>query len=237
MMSHVTLTRERRNQILQCSLLVSTFSALLASGVIFSTPFIRLLPLFLSLFIVMLQAKANRYAYIFGGLNSILYAAIYVYAGIYASAASSFFFSFPIQIFTFWNWSKNPYKKSTKFRTMSTKARILSTLGFLVVWAGVLIALTLIGSSLALLDTSASLLGMTVSILTMLAYKEYAPLWLLSSMLSLVLNVMLTVKDITYFPYAVSATYNLICTFIAFYSVRKLCRIQNTETSDKEEQG
>ena len=123
----------------------------------------------------MLQAKANRYAYIFGGLNSILYAAIYVYAGIYASAASSFFFSFPIQIFTFWNWSKKTYKKSTKFRTMSTKARILSTLGFLAVWAGVLIALTLIGSSLALLDTSASLLGMTVLILTMLAYKEYAP--------------------------------------------------------------
>ena len=234
MMPEMDLTKDNRERIMRYVLLALTFAALLISGIACSTPILKLIPLFNSLFIMMLQAKANRYAYILGGLNSILYAVIYVYAGIYVSAASAFFFSFPVQILTFWFWNKNSYEKSTKFRTMNTKWRILASLAFLIVWGGTLTVLTLIGSDFVLLDTSVSLLGIAVSILTMLAFKEYAPLWLLSSLLSLVLNIMLTVKDITFFPYTVSSTYNLICTSIALYNVYRLYRIQNTAKDEKE---
>ena len=198
----------------------------------FDVPFLKILPLFVSLFVMMLQAKVSRVGYLLGGANSILYAIIYISTGIYASAASALLFSFPIQIITFLRWRKNSYKESTILRRMNTKGRILVLLLFLAAWGITLGALMLSGSDFAILDTSVSLLGILVSVLVMLAYIEYAPLWLLSSILSLALNIQVTMSDITFLPYTISGIYHLFCTVYAFYNVTKLYRIQNSKKGE-----
>ena len=59
---------------------------------VFGTLFFRLhianvLPLFFSVFIMFLQSRVNRYAFLIGALNSILYAVAYFYMTLYSSAA------------------------------------------------------------------------------------------------------------------------------------------------------
>ena len=226
------LTKERAGKIFRYSLLAVTFIGLLISGIVFRVPPYKILPLFNSLFIVMMQAKANRYAYILGGINSILYAIIYIFTGLYALAMYAFCFSFPIGLLTFFRWNKNSYEKSTRFSSMNTKWRLLTALAFFAVFGITILVLRLLGSDFALLDTSVSLLGILVSILTMLARVEYAPLWLLSSVLSLALNIQVTISDITFFPYTISATYNLICTATALFNVFRLYKKQTTTVNE-----
>ena len=231
-MTSTTSSREQREQWVRYILMGITAIAYVIAWISFSVPFVKILPLFVSLFVMMLQAKVSRFGYLLGGVNSVLYAIIYIITGIYASAASALLFSFPIQIVTFLRWRKNSYEKSTILRRMSAKGRILSLLLFLVAWGVTLGVLMLSGSDFAILDTSVSLLGILVSVLVMLAYIEYAPLWLLSSILSLALNIQVTMSDITFLPYTISAVYNLLCTIYAFYNVTKLYRIQNSQKGE-----
>ena len=195
----------------------------------FDVPFLKILPLFVSLFVMMLQAKVSRVGYLLGGANSILYAIIYISTGIYASAASALLFSFPIQIVTFLRWRKHSFENSTVLRRMSAKGRVLSTLLFLAAWGATLGVLKLAGSDFAILDTSSSILGIAVSLLVMFAYIEYAPLWLLSNILSLSLTLQVVFSgDITFLPYTIAGIYNLLCTIYALFNVFRLYRIQNS---------
>ena len=231
-MSNTTVLKEKREMWIRYGAMALTAIAYLIAWISLSVPVLKILPLFISLFVMMLQAKVSRFGYLVGGLNSVLYAIIYIITGIYASAASALLFSFPIQILTFLRWRKNSYKESTVLRCMNTKGRILVLLLFLAAWGVTLGALMLSGSDFAILDTSVSLLGILVSVLVMLAYIEYAPLWLLSSILSLALNIQVTLSDITFLPYTISGIYNLFCTIYAFYNVIKLYRIQNSEKGE-----
>jgi hypothetical protein len=72
----------------------------------------RMLPLLISLFIMFFQAEANRYSFIAGGANALFYTYVYFQVGLYASAVSALFFSFPIQILTFISWNKHSYEKA-----------------------------------------------------------------------------------------------------------------------------
>ena len=71
------------------------------AGVYYKQDFLRILPLYISLIIASLQSRVNRYASLLGSINSLLYGAVYIFYGIYASAISAFLFSFPIQMLTF----------------------------------------------------------------------------------------------------------------------------------------
>jgi nicotinamide mononucleotide transporter PnuC len=220
---------KNREAIFRYTTLSVTFVALLISFITLNIPFLKILPLFISLIVMLMQSNVNRYGYLLGGVNSILYAVIYVSAGVYASAASALLFSLPVQLITFLRLQKHSYKQSTVLKKLSSKGRLISLFIFFAFWCLTIGILTLLGSNFAFLDTSVSLLGIGVSILTMLAYKEYAPLWLLSSFLSLLLNIQMTLSDISFFPYVVSGVYNLICTLFAVYKVSRLYKIQRNE--------
>lgn len=64
-----------------------TAAAITAAGLWFHQNFFRILPLYVSLFVMILSAQVNRYAFLLGGLNSILYAAVYFAYGLYGMAA------------------------------------------------------------------------------------------------------------------------------------------------------
>ena len=56
-----------------------TAVAITITGIIWKQSFIRILPLYISLTVMLLQSRANRYAPLIGGLNSILYIFTYIY--------------------------------------------------------------------------------------------------------------------------------------------------------------
>ena len=206
-----------------------TFIAIISSSIAVKQPFIRTLPLIISLFVMLFQADANRYGYIAGGLNSLLYAWIYLRLGLYATAANALFFSFPIQLLTFFNWNNHSYKHSTIFKKMSGRMRLLTISGFIVVWVAVFISLKLAGSQYAVLDNTLSLLSILVSILTMLAYIEYSYLWLVSTAINILLNIQVMSNEPSYLPYVIFSVYSMWCVIVAFINVHRLYKTQQGE--------
>lgn len=171
---------------------------------------------------MILQAKVSRYAFLLGGLNSVLYAIVYVYYGLYGVAAQAFLFSFPTQIVTFFNWKKNAEKDNVKFRRMKGWQYAVCIMSYAAAWIGLYFILKRLGSDYAVLDNTVTLLGVFSSVLTVFAYVEYA--WLLLSVsvmnIFLYLQVIPTHHDqITYLIYGL---YALVCVSM---HVRKAMKI------------
>ena len=217
------------NKTVKNVVLWTTFVLIVVAGIVFKQPFIRMLPLLISLFIMLFQAEANRYSYIAGGANALFYTYVYFQVGLYASAASALFFSFPIQILTFISWNKHSYEKTTRFKKLSVKARVCVCIGFVAVWLGVLKILQLAGSGYAVLDNTASLLGVLVSVLTMMAYVEYSYLWLVSTSINIILNIQVALNDPRHIPYVIFTVYNMWCVVNAFKNVQRLYKKQQAE--------
>ena len=203
-----------------------TFCLIVITGIYFKQPFFRMLPLFISLVVLMQQGNANRWGYLLGGLNCLLYGAVYLHLGLYASALSSALFSFPIQVITFFNWKRHAYKGATIFKKMTVRGRVLAIVLFAAVWGGIFAALSVAGSPYAILDNTASLLGITVSLLSMLAYIEYCYLWPAQIIMTVFLNLQVMLADVRQTTYFVYSLYSLYCVVQAFFRVRALYRDQ-----------
>ena len=63
--------------VLSLVLLVVTAVCITASGILYKQPLLHILPLYISLFISLLQSRVNRIAYLIGAGNAILYAIVY----------------------------------------------------------------------------------------------------------------------------------------------------------------
>ena len=214
------------NNTVKRTILFTTFALVIITGIIFRQPFIRMLPLMISIIIMMFQSEANRYAYIAGGTNAVLYAYVYFRLGLYASAASALFISFPIQVLTFLNWNKHSYKQSTQFKKMSDKARAYIAIGVLLGWMIVLKVLQLAGSEYAVLDNTSSLLGILVSVLTMMAYIEYSYLWIISAAIKIMLDIQVAANNVSHITYVIYSCYSMWCVIMAFMNVQKLYKQQ-----------
>ena len=82
---------------------------------------------------MLLQARVSRYAFLVGGLNSILYTGAYLLMGLYTTAAYTFLTSFPLQMITFINRNKKTKAGVTELRKMRWHVRGLIALGFLLI--------------------------------------------------------------------------------------------------------
>ncbi len=205
--------------------LAVTFVFIIVSAIITKQNPFMVLPLCVSLFIMAFQADVNRYAYIAGGINSIYYTVIYVYLGVYATAASAVF-SCVIQFATFINWQKHSYKRSVNLKRMSNKTRATVTAICLAVWVAVFAVLSFVGSPYAILDNTSSIIGTLVSILTLLAYIEYSCLWIASGVLNILLNAQLAFNNPKQITFLIFSFYSFYCIVLAFINVRKLYKEQ-----------
>ncbi len=193
-------------------LILLTGVGITVTGILFEQSFFRMWPLYNSLFIMALSARANRYSCLFGGLNSVLYGIVYWNFGLMGSFASAMFFSCPVQLVTFVLYHRRKYGSSTLFRKMAWRWRGVAALGFGCVWLGAYIVIQAIGGSYALLDTTVSLFGIFITFLTMFAFIEAPVLNILNSTISIALYVQMiadgATEQWTYFVYSV---YCLIC--------------------------
>ncbi len=200
-----------------------------AAGIYHHQSFLRILPLYVSLIIAMLQSRVNRYASLLGGINSLLYGAVYVYYNLYASAFSAILFSCPIQLLTFIRWNKNKWKHTTVLRKLSGKQRLFLTIGYVVALAALWIILPLIGSQYVFLDSVTNVLGIIIYFLTMFAFVEYTFLMIVNGAIGIALYVTMleaTPETVTYLIFSV---YSFICIVFAFFEARKLYSSQQNK--------
>lgn len=207
-------------------LIIITGIAILVTGIVCKQEFFLMIPLFVSLFVMAFQSDANRTGLLIGAINSIIYTAAYVYMGVYASAASSFLFSFPIQLGSFFNWKKKAYKNTVIFRKMTNKQRIIFSVSVIAAWAILAGILIHFRYEYAILDSITFLFGFIIPILTMLAYIEYTYLWIIQSVIGLLLNIQMVINDYKETTYLIYGIYALYCVIGAFISVRKFYKEQ-----------
>ena len=192
------------------------------TGVIFHQSLFRLIPLYVSLVVGLLQSRANRFSYLLGSLNCIIYTVVYISLGLYASAASALLFSCPIQMITFWQWSKRAYKQSTEFRTLKPIQWLLGSIGFAVCFLLVQLVLKTANSNYPALDNLGTIVGLTVSLLSLLSFREYSWLMLVTGVINLILYTVMTADNPAQITYLIYAVHSMICIIGQFFSVRRL---------------
>ena len=207
-----------------------------AVGIYFHQSFFRILPLYISLVVGMLQSRVNRYSNLIGSMNSLLYGAVYTYYKLYGSVFSAVLFSFPIQLLTFIRWNKNKWEHSTVLRKMTVKQRVLLAIGYFIALAVMWFVLPFLGSEYVFLDSATNLLGIIIYFLTMFAYVEYTFLMLINGVIGISLYITMlkdTPETATYLIYSV---YSFICIIFAFFQAKKLYNSQQAQQSSNSEE-
>ncbi len=204
------------------------------SGILFRQQWYRMVPLYISLYIMLLQTRANRYAFLLGGLNSILYAILDFSLQLYSAALYDFLFSFPLQIITFLNWRRHAYGKSTMMKRLTTKQRLLGLAVCVAAWVVLELAMSSTDASPAkrMMDNAASVLGIAATVASMLSLIEFPILQIMGSLFfSTPLRVLLVVENTAEITYLVFNVYSLICCFISARTMRAIYYRQQEEAT------
>ncbi len=196
------------------------------AGVYFKQSFLRILPLYVSLIIAMLQSRVNRYASLMGSINSLLYGAVYFYYNLYGAAFSAILFSCPIQLLTFIRWNKNKWEHSTVLKKLPNKYRLLILIGFVVALAAMWFVLPLLGSEYVFLDSVTTLLGIVIYFMTMFAYFEYTFLMIINGIITIILYITMLEATPETATYLIFSVYSFICITLSFFQAKKLYNSQ-----------
>ncbi len=197
------------------------------TGIYYKQSFLRILPLYNSLIIGMLQSRVNRYSNLFGSINSILYAAVYMYYGLLASALQAILFSFPMQLITFIRWNKNKWEKSTVLRKLTWKQRALLLVGYLAALLVMWKVLPLFGAKNVFLDSATNILGVFILFMTMFAFVEYTFCMIINGIIGIILYIPMLGETPDILPFLIFSVYSFICIIFAFFEARKLYKKQN----------
>ena len=227
-----------KNNLWMTALQVITFGSILTSAIIFKQSPLHILPMFISLVVLFLQSKVNRYAFLLGAANSCLYGVAYIYRTLYSSAASAILLSFPIQVLTFINWNRRTEKQSgskvTELKLMSGKMRLALGGATALGWGLLYVIFASLGSPYILLDNTVTILGIVTMVLCALCYIEYAPLQLAGNLVSVVLNITMIPDSAENIAWLINSIYASICTAAAYYAMMKQNRAMKAEKAQSE---
>lgn len=212
---------------LSASLLIITFA------ILNKQTFLKTLPTLITLIVQILLVRANRFSFLLGGANACLYALANLSEGLYFSAISAAFISAPIQIFSFFRWSKNKKGNSVDLKRLSPLQLSLSLLVTLVGWGICIFAFAPFfeNASYPHLDSLKFVLGIVVSVLTAFCFVESQYISLFSSALALLVWILLTIRSPQNFNFIIISVYNLFR--IAEASVLWTIRYRRQKTNKK----
>ena len=211
-----------------CSIVPPVAIALIIAAVISKTDFWQLFPLLISLVVMLLQSTANRYAFLLGGINSLIYTAVYISFELYSSAASAFFLSFPIQILTFVTWSKRKYKQSTSFRQLSPLGYVSVILSAFACYFIITPVFSLLGSSYMVIDNVGFTLSLLTSTLSLLSFREFPYFQIIGILVSSAINISVLANDFTILPHLIYNLYALLCSIFTCINAARLYREQHS---------
>lgn len=189
-----------------------TAVVIIVSAILSRQDFFKTLPTLITLLVLLLSARANRYTFLLGAINCVLYSIIYIQEGIYFSVISCLVISAPMQLITFFKWKQHTYGKvTTVFKRLSARNLILMMLVQIPAWALAYFGLSaFITGSYPGLDSLSFVMGIVVSVLSAKRYIEAQYVNAVSCIISLIMWVLLTVKTPDNINYACIALYNVI---------------------------
>ena len=217
------LTKEQK---FSYALLLVTAVMITWTGIAWKQQVFRIIPLYVSLFVGMLQSRASRYASLLGGINCLIYTVVYFSLGLYAMALQALLITGPFQLFTFVRWGRHAYKHSTQFRCLSGKQATGMLAAFVISFLVLYWVMSKVGSSYRILDNALTLIGIFTSILTLLSFREYTWLMLVTGVFSIVLDATMMKEYPGQITYLVFSLYSMLCIIRQFFSVRNLYKEQ-----------
>lgn len=207
-----------------------TAIAITVSGILYGQSAWRILPLYVSLFIALLQSRVNRFAPLIGSINSLVYALVYFSYQLYASALYAVLVSCPLQLVTFLRWRKNKRGTTTRFRSLTGKQRLMIFGGTVVAFALLYIIMSALGSGYLLLDNAVTIIGILSTVFMMLAFIEYTVLTLIGNLCSITLYITMLAEHPEQLTYLIFSCYSLLCGCIAVYHARRNYKAQQAES-------
>ena len=205
--------------------MVITGISILACAIVFKQMFIKVLPLFFSLLIMLLNSRANRIGFILGSINSCIYIIGYLMEGVYGTVASTVF-GIIIMMISYFRWKGKAYGKATVFRRFSALGRILLAEVLCIVWVATSFVLSKMGGTANIMDAMTMVLGFATNILTIVAYVEAPFLNIISCLCQLMLWVQIVFINgnyaaMTYLVYSIYCTYMVVRTFYRWRALYK----------------
>lgn len=180
-------------------------------AVIRQQTFLKTLPTLVTLVVQVMMARANRYGFLVGGCNAVLYGLAYWSEGLFFSAISAALFSFPMQVYSFFQWKNHSKDGVVSFRILKRRDFLLWTAGTLLGWVGCVLFLgpVFAGSDFLLPDSFLFVSGIVVTILSAVRYLESQYLSLISSVVSIGMYVVMVFRDPADMNYLIISVYNL----------------------------
>lgn len=175
----------------------------------------KTLPTLVTLAVQLLLMSANKYGFLLGGTNAAIYGIVYILSGAPFSAVSALLISFPLQIYSFFNWKKNSSGKTVELRWLPLYAKFI-VLGITVaLWAFcyfVLAKYNILPCKIPVLDTIIFTLGTVVTVLSSIRFIDSQYISFVSASFGLIMWILLTIEDpSTNISHAIIAVYNLYC--------------------------
>lgn len=215
-------------------ILCFTFALMLVCGIVTHQKFIKLLPSLISLIVIYLVSKANRFNFLLGACNAGIYCIGYFMEGLYASIVSSVAISLPIQIASFITWKRNSENasepQSTQMKSFPKIVLLGITIGLIVLAIGFyFIFSSLEGAKMQGLDVSLLVVGTAASIFMMLRYYEAIYFYLANAILNFIMWLIIVIGNISNINYLISAVYTVVSSVIACYNWRKIFKMQKSK--------
>ena len=189
-------------------------------SIVLKVKIISALPLMISAVVMFMQTRVNRYAFLLGSINSLIYVGAYISMKLYGSAFSALLLSFPFQIAAFINWQKNTTKGTTEIKRLSNKARLLLFVSMAAIWVVLFLLFNFLGSAHVVLDNTIAVVGIVSSVLCLLRYAEFSVFQIISSLVNVVLFSIMTKSDTTKVIWLIYSIYCVICCSITFIKTR-----------------
>ena len=208
---------------------------ILVCAIVFKQMFIKVLPLFFSLIIMLLNSRANRIGFLLGAANSGIYLIGYFLEGVYGTMASTLF-GIAMALIAYFRWKKDSYGKATMFRSFSVNQRIFGVGFLLLAWSICSFILWKMDGTAVIFDGLTLVLGIVVPILNIIAYIEAPALNIISVAAQVILWIQIVCVDgkLHNLTYLIYMTYALYMTTRTFLRWAALYREQHS-LDDKEE--
>ena len=137
-------------------------------------------------------AKANVSNFIFGLVNTVVYAIYLLYYKIYGTFCLEVLFYLPMNVASWINWARHRDKKmpeKTMAKQLTMKQRILSILVVAVTTLITYEILLKVGGTVALLDALTVAIGLVATVLELYRFAEQYVWWIITDVIAVVMYI------------------------------------------------
>ena len=137
-------------------------------------------------------AKANVSNFIFGLVNTVVYAIYLLYYKIYGTFCLEVLFYLPMNIASWINWARHRDKKmpeKTMAKHLTIKQHIISVIGVLITTFVTYEILVRVGGTVAFLDALTVAIGIVATILELYRYAEQYIWWIITDIIAVIMYI------------------------------------------------